>query len=194
LAAQRFWFIMHRAAKAPCRRRPVSSTLGCGGTSPWTSRALCHCQQAQAGLRIRLLVAAGIRSLGVAQLQGGPSAASCTRALRAYVRLRRQSSSRQLGAAVHCSPTAASARHSKLNATTTPLAHCRARRPRHLSLRAAPATANSNTLGPILTLRPRDRSLTRRSTGAPTAGHLGREALLVHHAPRGQGALPSSPG
>jgi hypothetical protein len=28
LAARRFWFIMHRAAKAPCRRRPVSSTLG----------------------------------------------------------------------------------------------------------------------------------------------------------------------
>jgi hypothetical protein len=28
LAARRFWFILHRAAKAPCRRRPVSSTLG----------------------------------------------------------------------------------------------------------------------------------------------------------------------
>jgi hypothetical protein len=28
LAAQRLWFIMHRAAKAPYRRRPVSSTLG----------------------------------------------------------------------------------------------------------------------------------------------------------------------
>jgi N-acetylglutamate synthase len=28
LAARRLWYIMHRAAKAPCRRRPVSSTLG----------------------------------------------------------------------------------------------------------------------------------------------------------------------
>ena len=28
MAARRLWFIMHRAAKAPCRRRPVSSTLG----------------------------------------------------------------------------------------------------------------------------------------------------------------------
>jgi hypothetical protein len=38
LAARRFWFIMHHAAKAPCRSRPVSSTLGpamptFGGTS-----------------------------------------------------------------------------------------------------------------------------------------------------------------
>jgi hypothetical protein len=186
--------MLRLAGKASIRRRPVNSALGCGGTLPWTSRALCHCQQVQAALCLRILVAEGIRALRVAQLQGGPSAVSSTRALRAYVRLRRQSSSRQLGAAVHRSPTAASARHPKLNATTTRLPHCRARRPKHLSLRAAPATANSNTLGPVLTLRPRDRSLTRRSTGAPTAGHLGREALLVHHAPRGQGALPLSPG
>ena len=36
--------------------------------------------------------------------------------------------------------------------------------------------------------------LTCRSTGAPTAWHLGREALVVHVAPRGPGATPSSPG
>lgn len=36
--------------------------------------------------------------------------------------------------------------------------------------------------------------LTGRSTGAPTAGHLAREPLVVHHAPRGQGVHPSSPG
>ena len=36
--------------------------------------------------------------------------------------------------------------------------------------------------------------LTRRSTGAPTAGHLAREAPLAYPAPRGQGVHPSSPG
>ena len=38
------------------------------------------------------------------------------------------------------------------------------------------------------------RRLTQRSTGAPTAGHLAREALTVYPAPRGQGVQPSSPG
>jgi hypothetical protein len=38
------------------------------------------------------------------------------------------------------------------------------------------------------------RRLTCRSTGAPTAGHLAREALTVYPAPRGQGVHPSSPG
>lgn len=28
LALRHLWFIMHRAAKAPCRRRPISTTLG----------------------------------------------------------------------------------------------------------------------------------------------------------------------
>jgi hypothetical protein len=36
--------------------------------------------------------------------------------------------------------------------------------------------------------------LTRRSTGAPTAGHLAREAPAVYPAPRGQGVHPPSPG
>ncbi len=38
------------------------------------------------------------------------------------------------------------------------------------------------------------RRLTGRSTGAPTAGHLAREALVAYSAPRGQGGHPSSPG
>jgi hypothetical protein len=38
------------------------------------------------------------------------------------------------------------------------------------------------------------RSLTGRSTGGATAGHLAREALLAYPAPRGQGALPRHPG
>ena len=33
----------------------------------------------------------------------------------------------------------------------------------------------------------KERGLTGRSTGAPTAGHLAREAHLAHRAPRGQG-------
>jgi len=36
--------------------------------------------------------------------------------------------------------------------------------------------------------------LTRRSTGAPTAGHLARKAPAVYPAPRGQGVHPSPPG
>ena len=38
------------------------------------------------------------------------------------------------------------------------------------------------------------RCLTCRSTGAPTAGQLGRATALVHHRPHGQAVLPSSPG
>jgi len=38
------------------------------------------------------------------------------------------------------------------------------------------------------------RGLTCRSTGASTAWHLGRKALVVHVAPRGQGATPFRPG
>jgi quinol monooxygenase YgiN len=38
------------------------------------------------------------------------------------------------------------------------------------------------------------RCLTCRSTGASTAWHLGREALVVHVAPRGPGATPFRPG
>ena len=36
--------------------------------------------------------------------------------------------------------------------------------------------------------------LTGRSTGAPTAGHLAREALHAYPAPRWQGVQPLSPG
>ena len=39
-----------------------------------------------------------------------------------------------------------------------------------------------------------DCGLTGRSTGAPTAGHLAREALPAYPAPRGQGVHPLSPG
>jgi hypothetical protein len=184
---------MHHAAKAPCRRRPVSSTLGCGGDASLNIESLLPLAASAAGLRPRLLIAVCIGALRVGQLKG-PSLVSSTRALRAYVRHRRLLSSLQLGTRVHHSPTAASAYRFKLNATTTRLPHCRARRPTHLSVPTAPATPNSDTFGPVVTLRLQDRSLTRRSTGAPTAGHLGREALLVHHAPRGQGALPPSPG
>lgn len=45
------------------------------------------------------------------------------------------------------------------------------------------ATANGATWG-----------LTCRSTGASTAWHLGREALSVHVAPHGPGAMPLRPG
>jgi hypothetical protein len=38
------------------------------------------------------------------------------------------------------------------------------------------------------------RGLTCRSTGASTACRPGREALVVHVAPRGQGAMPFRPG
>jgi hypothetical protein len=41
---------------------------------------------------------------------------------------------------------------------------------------------------------PRGRCLTGRSTGAPTARHLAREAQPAYPPPRGQGATPSSPG
>lgn len=36
--------------------------------------------------------------------------------------------------------------------------------------------------------------LTCRSTGAPTAGHLARAALLAYPAPHGLGVHPRSPG
>jgi hypothetical protein len=39
-----------------------------------------------------------------------------------------------------------------------------------------------------------EQRLTCRSTGAPTAGHLAREAYLAYPAPHGQGVHPSSPG
>jgi hypothetical protein len=43
-------------------------------------------------------------------------------------------------------------------------------------------------------LWPRKRGLTCRSTGAPTARQPGREAQLVYHPPRGRAPSPPSPG
>ena len=66
--------------------------------------------------------------------------------------------------------------------------------PRPLS--AVLASKVGSARGPSRHRRAQDQScrLTCRSTGAPTAGHLAREALAVYPAPRGQGVQPSSPG
>jgi hypothetical protein len=130
------------------------------------------------------------RRTGPARSQPSGSA----RPLRAHLPLRLHASLRQLGTCIHRSTTAATASRFKLNATQGHRRQHAARRPTQLPLPTVLASTQGKAMGAVPTLRLRDRSLTLRTTGAPTAGHLGREALLVHHAPRGQGALPLSPG
>ena len=86
------------------------------------------------------------------------------------------------------------------NATCAPLPRVSSTRPAFQLRRAAirppiPAARRAHSLPPPARLaNAAGRCLTCRSTGASTACRPGRDALVVHVAPRGQGAMPFRPG
>jgi hypothetical protein len=105
-----------------------------------------------------------------------------TRALRATVLRRAVSLVNTAGTAMLTALADTAGSKAQCKATALPLAHAIPRTPRlvykhrwHLA-------------------QPKNRGLTCRSTGAPTACRLGRDAVVVHHPPRGPGATPLSPG
>ena len=177
------WFIIRRAALASCRRRPVSSTLG-RRTSPLKPCLPCPSSSAQpwhqAPVHLRWhrgrICLQGPRSR--AETQGrSVGGYSGRRLVRLACRGARHQNTRTPAARRWCqlAPKSGTGRivvmsTRSLKAQRLPL--CRA------------ATAPASTRC----------GLTNRSTGAPTAGQLGRAAALVHHRPHGQAVLPPSPG
>ena len=169
---------MHCAGLASIRRRPVNSALG---------RAMLHSRVSAlqnlgevGALRGRTAVprlseypASEVRATSSKQVHTGAS--------------RRRAAPGSQPGLLRCAPSALRAN-----------LHRREDKPQHqaaATLLARPFHAGlvSGT-PPACPSQPRRRGLTCRSTGAPTACRLSREALVVHHPPRGPGATPLSPG
>jgi hypothetical protein len=177
------WFIIGRTARAPYLRGPVSSTLG--RVSPCSCVYSPSRHQQPSGAPSQL-GKSSLRGIGLRRLLEPDLNLAALRGWRLWhtaARSRCQFHGRsafekfgplrqaRAGGAGEASPTVISWRrtagalwHVRFGSTWAASAHIR------------------------------QRGLTGRSTGPPTAGRLGRAAPLLHHAPRGQGVLPSSPG
>jgi hypothetical protein len=189
------WYIICLAARAPHRRRPVNSALG-SGMQEDSDRG----RQVHQGNR-----------------RGAPNC-QCKRAGKVLRREARTDSHRPCRAQSSHDWGPRSNQHN-MGASRRPAApgsqsgccrrglvrlvgfHHRARKapvtgPATLTTRAYAVAKRAGSGCNTLMVPPpaRSRCLTSRSTGAPTACRLGRDALVVHHPPRGPGVTPLSPG
>ncbi len=168
---------MRRAGQAPCRCRPVSSTLGLAGGNARVQRAASalrshpensNTRDRYCGLSCCSVVCA------VQALRAGQSQRSSS--LRPGVRIGWRFAPACCAAQSVCGRTA----HGRTGSS------CR---------RRARGTRGRQRFGcQCPCQRSCGRGLTGRSTGGATAGRLARVAQLAYPPPRGQGSLPRPPG
>jgi hypothetical protein len=195
---------MHLAAKAPFRCRPVSSTLDSRArSSPERSSDI------DAGAPKAISETAPVPSMQGPRTQPRLTTAtrcqvprSCT--VSPPISLAHKGASRRRAAPGSQSKVRRSRRegNSVLSPTCSSPARiaeshdiggaCGGRMAR--SAQRLSAWPRSCTRWQCSTLRRQDCCLTLRSTGPPTACRTGREAVLVHHPPRGQCVTPPSAG
>ncbi len=176
---------MRRTGQAPYRRRPVNSALGCTGR---LGRVPCGCQAFNNRRRVHL------RCSGSHPCRGPLSNARLQVA--------------RVPQRFACGAPGTRTRSLKVSSTVAPpvegpayLANAvqaaleyRVWAPSSIAQCSAPTGQGQCSSGAGPPAQAARRSLTGRSTGAPTAGHLAREAPAVYAAPRGQGVQPSSSG
>jgi hypothetical protein len=196
--------ILRLAARAPCRSGPVTSTLGrtfahapAPAHSPGSSaavpgalrsgrpRSVTTCRHAPSSC---LPAYSRSSPSGATRLQLSSAARSSSRSVVVGASRRRAAPRRQFVGAPPARPVVrlACAVQAALWATAQarpPAPHL----PAQSWLRRCPPAFCS-----VASVT--RRGLTCRSTGASTACRPGREALVVHAAPRGQGATPFRPG
>ncbi len=176
---------MRRTGQAPYRSRPVNSALGCTGK---LGRVPCNCQAFINRRRLHLRCSGSHpcrRSLGSARHQvslapqrfAGGAPGTRTRSLRV------SSTVAPPAQGPACLANAVQAALEDKAFAPSSTAQC-----------SAPTGQGQCSSGASPPAQAARRSLTGRSTGAPTAWHLARAAPSVYHAPRGPGAIPSSPG
>ena len=199
------WYIIHPAGQAPHRRSRLSSivrqkvaALGCspaplggsrrrmpsallprrhGGSRQQRACPACFAVKAFAALaRSQGASRVAVSSLGVplaARSSVGASGLGCNSRSRALAAVAGRSAAAQ--ACARRQPNAGSASSG-----------CRSQRRRF-----SPRRSSHRLPGGSCALH-RGCCLTLRSSGRPPASRLGREALSVYHAPRGQAAFPAS--
>ncbi len=179
------WFIIGRTARAPCLRGPVSSTLGCTARR---RRVHCNCQAFTNRHRLHL------RCSGSHPCRGplGGARSQVARAPQRFAGGAPGTRARSLKVSFTVAPPAEGPA-CLANAVQAALED-KAFAPPSTAQCSAPPGQGQCSSGTSSPAQAAGRSLTGRSTGAPTAWHLARAALAVYHAPHGPGAIPSSPG
>ncbi len=177
--------ILRLAGKASTRRRPVNSALGCTGR---IGRVPCNCQAFINRRRLHL------RCSGSHPCRGplGSARHQVSLAPKRFAGCAPGTRTRSLKVSSTAAPPADGP--GRLASAVQAALEDKAFAPSSTAQCSAPTGQGQRSSCASPAAQAARRSLTSRSTGAPTAWHLARAALSAYHAPHGPGAMPSSPG
>ena len=183
MPARRSLPILRLAGKVSSRRRPVNSALGCVSRKVRVYSLRRNQQPSGASALLGEPMTPRLAKHRLRE-QGAPNAA-----LRGWHpgHTEAKPHSQFHGRAAHGRTTSLARRRAGGAGRQNPRSAAKA----HVLRATGQHRCESSASSPALAFQ---RSLTGRSTGAPTAWHLAREAQPAYPPPRGQGATPSSPG